>query len=520
MFHGRSRARTGNLWACRADLRRACCRCLCCGRASSDRYARLIDLALLAAVVVPTLPVTLYLLFFLWISYRLLPSLPLPQWVPGWAHAFFGKVGSGVLDETGAGYDARDDGVADGESDDDCDRALRLELETPNMPWCFPFAFEPACIRFYGRDNRPCPTRKPTPEYFDPRKPTLLYVHGIEPGTTVRGFRETFVTPTGVETVFPRVPTGNLWLDRGYNIAIFYWNQFSDDERPAVEKKIYVGGPMSFVCKTRGSSRVGRRDGDAQWPSDQQQHRLVRRLTQSSDEARARFARGSNSMSRDGRVDHEFAAEDDDGPSIAEQLGNEIARYFGRGGGEDPDVQPCAGVRIVGHSMGSQLVLEALRRLMVYGEKEAVDGDKRASVARARAAVEAVAREKIVLLDPFFGKTVHPFPPFFGKSCAGERASENLGVIHGWRGYAGSRGGDKIALETHVTSIIGEGWLGSYPRELRTLTLHRDVPLPDVSWLDIKQRHCIAHHYYMCKILEEQEEALSEEVEAQREKKN
>ena len=111
--------------------------------------------------------------------------------------------------------------------------------------------------------------------------------------------------------------------------------------------------------------------------------------------------------------------------------------------------------------------------------------------------------------------------PWLGKLCAGERASENLRKIHGWRGSGSSNtAGQTIRLETHVTSIIGEGWLGSYPRELRTLTRHRDVPLPAVSWLDIKQRHCIAHHYYMCKILEEQEEALSEQVEAQREKKN
>ena len=29
-------------------------------------------------------------------------------------------------------------------------------------------------------------------KYFDPKKPTVIYVHGWERGTTVRNFRETF----------------------------------------------------------------------------------------------------------------------------------------------------------------------------------------------------------------------------------------------------------------------------------------------------------------------------------------
>jgi hypothetical protein len=549
VFDGRTRRGGG--------LRRACCRCVCLGRASSDRYARLIDLALLAAVVVPTLPVTLYLLCFVWSAYRCVPGLPLPQWVPGWAHGFFGKGGgSGVRDETGAaGHDAAggaggaarrkvhdgdDWGDADGDGHGGSTAVLSPSaVETPNMPWRFPFAFEPAHIRFYGRDNRPCPSpAAPTAEYFDPRKPTLLYVHGIEPGTTVRGFRETFVTPTGVETMFPRVPTGNLWLDRGYNIAIFYWNQFSDDERPAVEKKIYVGGRMPFVCKTREMDQQGGKKQPA--PRRQHRHRLVRRLTQSSDEMRmtGRARRGgsisaadassssSSSSSMNETISDGGAHGSDermtgqDGPSIAEQLGNEIVRYFGGLGDEGANAQRCccAGVRVVGHSMGSQLVLEALRGLLVCGgEKNKVGvpagGEDGAALrrARTRAAVLAIAREKVVLLDPFFGKTVHPFPPFLGKLCAGARASENLQKIHGWR--SPNTGGQTIRLETHVTSIIGEGWLGSYPRELRTLTRHRDVLLPAVSWLDIKQRHCIAHHYYMCSILREAEEDAAADAE-------
>ena len=168
-------------------------------------------------------------------------------------------------------------------------------------------------------------------------------------------------------------------------------------------------------------------------------------------------------------------------------------RYFGGG---EAGQERCAGLHIVGHSMGAQLVLEATRLLLDSAES----GGASAGHGRALATASAIAREKIVLLDPFFGRTRHSFPPLGGR-CAGERASENIAKIHGWHGEDSAGGG--LALETYVTSIIGEGWLGSYPRELRTLTRHRHVHLPKVSWLNITQRHCIAHHYYMCSILRE-----------------
>ena len=56
---------------CRADCRRACC--ACCGA----RYARLLDLALIACFIIPALPLVLYLFFLvrifsslLWASVR------------------------------------------------------------------------------------------------------------------------------------------------------------------------------------------------------------------------------------------------------------------------------------------------------------------------------------------------------------------------------------------------------------------------------------------------------------------
>lgn len=525
MFEGRTQGSPQVPVSCfgqRACLRRACCYFWCCGASSSSRYARLVDLALLATIIILTLPVTILVLGTMLIVYRCMPELPLPEWIPGWAQGFFGRGLAGeVADETGL-YDRRGDSEIYSQHNREHRHIFKARrtttprhhnstsIETPNMPWKFPFEFEPACIRFYGRDNRPCPTRTPTKEFFDPRKPTLLYVHGIEPGTTLRGFRETFVTPTGIESIFTPILTGNLWLDRGYNIAIFYWNQFSDDERPAVERKIYVGGPMSFVCKsleTRSTSSGKMKEVNDSGKKHQRKRRLVRRMSscdfdrhENAKRARENTA-GISGGTRSGVLSP--------GPSIADQLGLEIEHYFGGGN--------TAGLRIVGHSMGSQLVLETLRRIIDGADIESFDrragkggkqresmqsSDYPSNIQRKQFALAAIANEKVVLLDPFFGKTVHDFEPLYGK-CAAERGSTNLRAVYNYE--TGSK--QRISLETYVTSIIGEGWLGSYPSELMTLTNHHDVPLPVVSWLDIKQRHCIATHYYLCSIMRETEGA-------------
>ena len=56
-------------------------------------------------------------------------------------------------------HDGDDWGDADGDGHGGSTAVLSPSaVETPNMPWRFPFAFEPAHIRFYGRDNRPCPS--------------------------------------------------------------------------------------------------------------------------------------------------------------------------------------------------------------------------------------------------------------------------------------------------------------------------------------------------------------------------
>lgn len=61
--------------------------------------------------------------------------------------------------------------------------------------------------------------------YFNPNMPTIIYIHGWQPNSTVSHYRETFAYEVD-GTVYDLAET---WLNRGWNVGIFYWNQFADE---------------------------------------------------------------------------------------------------------------------------------------------------------------------------------------------------------------------------------------------------------------------------------------------------
>ncbi|WP_052487559.1 hypothetical protein [Gordoniibacillus kamchatkensis] len=91
-------------------------------------------------------------------------------------------------------------------------------------------------IYWYGKDNV-AQKYKPGIDnpYYDPKKPTVIYVHGWEKDTVSKYFRE-----SGASYDFDDKPMQifNLWLDAGYNVGVFYWNQLSDDDLPGVPFQI------------------------------------------------------------------------------------------------------------------------------------------------------------------------------------------------------------------------------------------------------------------------------------------
>lgn len=74
--------------------------------------------------------------------------------------------------------------------------------------------------------------------FFDPSKPTIIYVHGFQLGGVKNKAREGF----HLNQFGANIHTQNFWKEAGYNVAIFHWVQFADDgflPPDNVEVKIY-----------------------------------------------------------------------------------------------------------------------------------------------------------------------------------------------------------------------------------------------------------------------------------------
>jgi hypothetical protein len=92
--------------------------------------------------------------------------------------------------------------------------------------------------------------------YYDPNKPTFIYIHGIQ--TTGREKRESFVSPMDNST-----DMAAAWLEKDYNVGIFYWNQIADDDGEffnflgglppyIVESKVWKYNPKYWRWRTKG----------------------------------------------------------------------------------------------------------------------------------------------------------------------------------------------------------------------------------------------------------------------------
>ena len=71
--------------------------------------------------------------------------------------------------------------------------------------------------------------------YFDPSRPTVIYLHGRNHGSTQIHKREQLLDEVGAETL------ARKWRAQGWNVGIFYWSQISDDHPLNIEVKIHNG---------------------------------------------------------------------------------------------------------------------------------------------------------------------------------------------------------------------------------------------------------------------------------------
>jgi len=84
--------------------------------------------------------------------------------------------------------------------------------------------------------------------YYNGAKPTVIYVHGWQPDTTTTGKRETFNYKQNDPLYGVDVNLADAWINKGWNVGIYYWNQFADEpEVRNAETKIWTAlGPQAM----------------------------------------------------------------------------------------------------------------------------------------------------------------------------------------------------------------------------------------------------------------------------------
>eukprot|EP00746_Dinoflagellata_sp_MGD_P124930 gnl/MRDRNA2_/MRDRNA2_59595_c0_seq1.p1 gnl/MRDRNA2_/MRDRNA2_59595_c0~~gnl/MRDRNA2_/MRDRNA2_59595_c0_seq1.p1 ORF type:complete len:439 (+),score=74.67 gnl/MRDRNA2_/MRDRNA2_59595_c0_seq1:82-1398(+) len=96
--------------------------------------------------------------------------------------------------------------------------------------------------------------------YFDPSRPTMIYFHGWEHDSVKRRFRETFDYHSNQPKDCPhRLLESKSWVKDGWNIGIFYWDQFADEASPGdAEAKIWTSDvEMRYMTSSKGYQTAG-----------------------------------------------------------------------------------------------------------------------------------------------------------------------------------------------------------------------------------------------------------------------
>eukprot|EP00624_Nannochloropsis_granulata_P007318 evm.model.NODE_7157_length_17160_cov_22.777040.7 len=152
---------------------------------------------------------------------------------------------------------------------------------------------------------------------FDPSKPSVIYVHGYQPRTTIRKFRESLNWNDNDVEYGLDMNAADHWLKAGWNVGVFYWASYADED--------YVHDAEAKIWSN--ATRVGMR---------------YRLLTQCGTGVKWRYV--SSSV-----------------PCASEQLAAVLQRRFLSG---------TESYRLVGHSLGAQVVIHTATLLAQAKRKE------------------------------------------------------------------------------------------------------------------------------------------------------
>ena len=97
----------------------------------------------------------------------------------------------------------------------------------------------PACHSMLGKKQ--CLQQLETTGYFDPHKPTIIFIHGWQPTTVSKKKRFDLCYRYQQANGQSSETYNTLQYWKGWNVGVFYWNQFADETNVLrAESKIYT----------------------------------------------------------------------------------------------------------------------------------------------------------------------------------------------------------------------------------------------------------------------------------------
>lgn len=249
--------------------------------------------------------------------------------------------------------------------------------------------------------------------YFDKNKPTMILMHGWLKNSTKNRNRLTFNVKNNNPSFGVDLNLADYWIDKGWNIGIFYWSQMSDEnELKDAEAKIWSDN-------TNKALRWKKSDGNY--------------------------------------VDYTGKEK-----SVGEIFFNEYSKVMKNYNGSE--------VRIVGHSLGTQLAINSSKLV-----NDSVNSGKLSSKLK-------IAR--VALLEPFWSKGEKSY--LDGK-WTGEISRE----------YIKNLTNNNTVVEMYKSSNINDLWVGDSNDEMKKLTIFTDIYADFLGFTDQNGKHAYAKEWYI-----------------------
>jgi hypothetical protein len=319
-------------------------------------------------------------------------------------------------------------------------------------------------LYWYGEDNK---AEKFVPNkenrFYDPDRPTVIYVHGWKKDSVDKFDygRESFIWGyNGDEKVHD---TSKAWRDAGWNVGIFHWNQFADDDPTSG-----IEQPSSTEAKI--------------WAA---KNDMTERIVL-PDEVNIRY----RILNKKGK-DPEFVNTEGINKSIGELFKDTYIKAMkGNRNGR---------IRLVGHSLGNQLATYLVWLLKEEHKKGKID--------------DKILPNRLALVDPYYTdgkKTYLNYDTTLTKKVGGDTVSERVvNIVKELISYYDEKMKDAkypFVIEQYQTSTLsGEilGFIGGDKNlELRDYTTYQRIFLDyveeDYSWLTATSahKHNLAPRYY------------------------